>query len=376
MRRLKIRTVSATFRFARPATTSRGTLLEKRVPYIFLSEEGDPQVFGVGECSLFPGLSADDRPGFDRRLADLQRSIGKGADPRHEDLSDWPSIAFGWETALADLEGGGRRLLFPSAFTEGRAAVPINGLVWMGSKEDMLAQVKRKLDDGFRCLKLKIGALGGPSGEPAGEPGLGFDEEFSILSGLRREFGEDELELRVDANGAFSPEEAPGVLDRLASLRIHSIEQPIRAGQREAMARLCATTPLPIALDEELIGVASTAERKALLDEIRPHFLIVKPGLLGGLCSCDEWIGLAAERGIGYWVTSALETAVGLNAIAQWAYTKGNPLRQGLSTGKIFDTSIPSPLSLRGEELWHLPEADWNLRAIENGGDVVGLGRD
>lgn len=354
MRPITARKGVATFRFARPATTSRGTLYEKRIRYLILSHADDPSIRGVGECSLFPGLSADDRPDFDARLDELIRDLNEGRLPGPDELDGWPSLAFALETALADLEGGGRGILYPSAFTEGRASIPINGLIWMGPKADMVAQVGRKLEEGFRCLKLKIGALA-------------FEEEYAILSALRATFGEGELELRVDANGSFSPEEAPEKLARLAELRLHSIEQPIRAGQREAMAALCATSPLPIALDEELIGIVGINARRSLLDDIRPSYLILKPGLLGGLRSSDEWRSLTAALGIGWWATSALETAVGLNAIAQWTFATGNPMRQGLSTGKIFETTIPSPLDLKGDALHFRPERVWDLSAIDHG---------
>ena len=340
----------ATFRFARKATTSRGTLLEKKVSYILLRDGAAPDLFGIGECSLFPGLSADDRPGFDAKLSATIDAVNQGADPA---LSSWPSIAFGLETALADLAGGGRRLLFPSAFTEGRASIPINGLIWMGSLDDMRAQIEAKLAEGFKCLKLKIGALG-------------FEEEFEILSRLRARYAPADLEIRVDANGAFAPEEALAKLGRLASLGLHSIEQPIKAGQIEAMARLCAATPLPIALDEELIGVSSIEAKRSLLDDIAPQFIILKPGLVGGLASADEWIGLAASRGIGWWATSALETNVGLNAIAQWTYARGCPLPQGLSTGRLFEGNIASPLLLEGEELRYLPERGWDFSVLDH----------
>lgn len=392
---LRARSTEALFRFARPATTSRGTLFEKRVRYVFLRREAAAGIEGVGEVSLFPGLSADDRPDFDTALTDIIAIINSGDWPSAGLLAAWPSIAFALETALADLENGGRRLLYPSAFTDGAAAIPINGLVWMGSLDDMLGQVRKKLDEGFRCLKLKIGSSrakrddapragearprgGGGSdraaprsdsdagGDAAAPDGPGIDEELSILAGLRARFSPADLELRVDANGAFSPAEAPEILERLAALGIHSIEQPIRAGQREEMAALCAASPLPIALDEELIGVAGKDAKRRLLSEIRPRYLILKPGLLGGLRACDEWIGLARELGVGWWATSALETSVGLNAIAQWTYATGNRLRQGLSTGRIFTETIPSPLELRGERLFHDPRRGWDLSMIDH----------
>lgn len=360
---LRARLALASFRFSRPATTSRGTLFEKQVPFIFLRRGEGLGPEGLGEVSLFPGLSADDRPDFDEVLGRTLAAVNEGGWPEEDFLARWPSIAFALESALLDLEGGGRRLLFPSAFTEGRASIPINGLVWMGSREDMTAQAAAKLAEGFSCLKLKIGSAGGKGARP----GLGLAEELAILSELRAAFPAERLELRVDANGAFSPEEAPALLERLARLDIHSIEQPIAPGLRRAMRELCAASPLPIALDEELIGVVGIGEKRRLVEEIRPAYLILKPGLLGGLGSCDEWVELAAELGIGWWATSALETAVGLNAIAQWTFSKGVSLPQGLSTGRIFEHPIPSPLSLEGEALRHLPERAWDLGLIDHG---------
>ncbi len=337
--------------FARPATTSRGTLLRKRIHYLAVSSDCDLSLYGIGECSLFPGLSVDDRPGFEAKVRSVCEEMNSRQTFQVADLMEWPSIAFGLEVALRDLEMGGQRLLYPSAFTLGEDSLPINGLIWMGSYADMQRQIKEKLLGGFRCLKLKIGALE-------------IAEELSLLRAIRKEFSTDALELRVDANGAFAATEAASLLDQLAELGIHSIEQPIKPGQQEAMAKLCAESPVPIALDEELIALRSRHEKEKVLQSLRPHYIILKPGLLGGLKACEEWISIAKPLGIGWWVTSALETNIGLNAIAQWTYTLGSSMPQGLGTGQMFKNNIPSPLILRGDRLFYQPDRLWDLETL------------
>jgi o-succinylbenzoate synthase len=336
------------FRFRRPATTSRGTLLTKQIDFVLLYTEEIPSLYGIGECSLFPGLSADDVQGFGNKLNEVIGQINGGRFQPDTPVHDWPSINFALETASADLRHQGSKILFPSDFTLGKEPILINGLIWMGSKEEMQRQIAQKLDEGFRCLKLKIGALD-------------FNQEYALLRHLRGQFSEHDLELRVDANGAFSPREAPRILAMLAELRIHSIEQPIKPAQPEAMAALCASAPIPIALDEELIGVYPIENKRRLLNAIKPHYLILKPGLLGGIRSCEEWIALADAMNVGWWVTSSLETNIGLNAIAQWTFTLRNPLHQGLSTGKLFESNIKSPLTLSGEKLYYSPHEQWDL---------------
>jgi o-succinylbenzoate synthase len=330
--------------FKRPATTSRGTYKTRTVWYLFLEENGKT---GIGECAPLPGLSTETPEQVERLLHEIC------ADPRkfiqHPELTrNISSVHFGLETALQDLKSGGKQLLFPSHFSEGKAGIPVNGLIWMGEADFMLQQIQEKIGAGFRCIKLKIGSLG-------------FDKELKILESIRDKYDAVQITLRVDANGAFSPDEAPEKLHRLAPLHIHSIEQPIATGQWEKMADVCKKSPVPVALDEELIGIHSTEKKKDLLDTVRPHFLILKPSLHGGFAGCGEWIELAEERSVGWWVTSYLESNIGLNAIAQWTFHKNAKGYQGLGTGNLFTNNISSPLEIRGEELWFNPEVKFQF---------------
>jgi L-alanine-DL-glutamate epimerase-like enolase superfamily enzyme len=264
---------------------------------------------------------------------------------------DFPSIRFGVETALLDLRKNADRILFPSLFTDGIERIPINGLVWMGSFEEMYHQIKNKLRQGFTCIKLKIGAIN-------------FDEEILLIRDIRKEFSGNEVEIRTDANGAFSPVDVIEKLNLLAELDVHSIEQPIQAGQIEDMAELCRKSPVPIALDEELIGISKPEEKKILLHDIKPSFLILKPGLLGGFASCREWIDFSEKYGVDWWVTSALESNIGLNAIAQWTYNLQHKAFHGLGTGQLFENNIDSPLFISKGEIGYNPELKWNLEII------------
>ncbi|MGQ1891566.1 o-succinylbenzoate synthase [Thermophagus sp. OGC60D27] len=325
--------------FKKPGGTSRGVLTEKPSWFITVYDSSLPAVKGVGECSLIPNLSPDDLPGIEEKIAFVCENIDTLQEDYHETLIRWPALRFSVETALMDLKTGGKRLLYPSSFTRGEVGIPINGLIWMGGVEDMLRQIEDKLSSGFSCLKLKIGALD-------------FEAEFTVLQQLRNRFSKDYLELRVDANGAFSPSQAPNVLERLARLDVHSIEQPIKAGQWQEMARLCESTPIPIALDEELIGVNTLEEKKKLAATIRPQYLILKPSLTGGFKASREWIEVAEKNNIGWWVTSALESNIGLNAIAQWTFTLNNPMPQGLGTGQVFSNNVSAPLFIKNGYLW------------------------
>lgn len=330
------------FRFT--AITSRERMRQKDTYYIRLSHsEPDTGISGLGEASLFRGLSCDDRPGYEEKLAEVCSDIDRYASDTSL-LSDWPSIRFAVETAVRDLQNGGRRLIYPSAWTESGRAITINGLVWMGDRELMRRRITAKLADGFRCIKIKIG-------------GIDFDEEISLLRFIRHEA--PDIQLRLDANGAFTPGNALEKLSRLAEFSIHSIEQPIRAGQWDEMNRLCRKSPIPIALDEELIGLNTADCKERMLDTIRPQFIILKPTLTGGFESSEEWIRLAGERGCGWWATSALESNIGLNAIAQWVATLDNPMPQGLGTGQLYDNNIPCPLTLKGENLIYSHEGEW-----------------
>ena len=328
-----------TLQFKRPAGTSRGVLTEKPTWLLTIEHNGRR---GIGECSPLPGLSIDDISDYERRkLLWTGAHISLGKKALWEQLKSYPSIQFGVEQAFLSLEAEQEGVLFPSPFTEGQVPIPINGLIWMGDKHYMQQQIREKLSQGFHCIKMKIGAID-------------FETEYQLLKNIRQEYAPSDIELRVDANGAFSPLEALEKLKRLSDLEIHSIEQPIRAGQYEQMARLCEASPLPIALDEELIGVACPERKKEILQWIRPAYIILKPSLIGGYRGSEEWIDLAEKQGIGWWVTSALEGNVGLSAIAQWTYTLKNPLPQGLGTGSLYTNNFPSSLEVKNGGLWCL----------------------
>ncbi len=319
--------------FKRPGGTSRG-VLHKKETFILEVFENDKK--GIGECGLFRGLSYDDVPEYEEKLKWLCENINEDYEFLKEELRHFPSIWFGYEQALLNIKNGSN-IYFPSNFTEGNASIKINGLIWMGSTEFMEEQIEEKLKLGFDCIKLKIGT--------------DWNSEKKILKELREKFPAEKLELRVDANGAFSFEEAKEVLKELSDLKIHSIEQPIKAGNTEQMKLLCAETATPIALDEELIGVVNASEKIKLLETIKPQYIILKPSLVGGFSGCDEWISAAENFGIDWWITSALESNIGLNAIAQYTFTKGNPLPQGLGTGSLFTNNFESSLLLTGDQL-------------------------
>ncbi|NOX86440.1 MAG: o-succinylbenzoate synthase [Chlorobi bacterium] len=348
---LSARFIKCTLKFKRPSGTSRGILTERNTWYLVVWDSESPQIKGIGECGLIPGLSMDDRPDFENKIKEIVAGINNHLYWLEEGLTDFPAIRFALETALKDLKTGGERLLYPSEFTENKSGIPINGLIWMGNYDFMRQQIIEKIESGFRCIKLKIGAIH-------------FDDELALLKLIRKDFNEKELELRVDANGAFSPDEAMEKLKRLSAFYLHSIEQPIRAGQWEEMAKLCEITPLPIALDEELIGIHEKEKIGKMLDTISPQYIILKPGLLGGFGQSELFISEAEKRDTGWWVTSALEGNIGLNAIAQWTYTLNNPMPQGLGTGQVFSNNIPSPLYIRNAALWHDPEKGWDLSRI------------
>lgn len=334
--------------FKRPGGTSRGILKKKETWFLFLTEE---QKTGVGECGLFRGLSIDDRPDYEDQLKDLCDRINQNESVTLESLQAFPSIQMGYEMAMLSLKSQVTFELFPSSFTRGTDKIIINGLVWMGERSFMKTQIEEKIAQGFDCIKLKIGALD-------------FDEEYSLLKEIRKDYDPDQIMLRVDANGAFAPSEAMDKLKSLADLGIHSIEQPIEAKQVDAMHQLCINTPIPIALDEELIGVIDTKDRKTLLDAIMPQYIILKPSLLGGFKSCEEWISLAEERRIGWWVTSALESNIGLNAIAQWTYSLGVNNHQGLGTGGLFTNNFECPLEVSDGYLTFNSNQNWDIPSI------------
>ena len=331
--------------FKRPGGTSRGVLHTKETYFLFL-EDGLKK--SVGECGLFRGLSADDRPDYEEKLQWVCSNIHLGKETLLKQIYDLPSIQFGVEQAFLSLKSEDMFQLFPSDFTKGKFAIPINGLIWMGSEDFMKEQIAQKLEEGFTTLKLKIGAID-------------FETELRLLKSIRKQFTSEEVEIRVDANGAFSPNEALEKLKRLSEHELHSIEQPIKVGQWKEMAELCAETPLPIALDEELIGIFNLPEKEKLLSTIKPQYIILKPSLIGGFSGSNEWIALAEKYNIGWWITSALESNIGLNAIAQYTYSLNINMPQGLGTGGLFTNNIDSPSEVHKGYLHYNPQKQWNL---------------
>ncbi|MGS2726020.1 o-succinylbenzoate synthase [Psychroserpens sp. BH13MA-6] len=342
--------MTATFKpytlyFKTPSGTSRGVLKEKKTWFLVLNQNDKT---GIGECGMFQGLSFDDRPDFEATLQWTCDHIDYGLERLLLELDEFPSIQFGLEMAFKSLESENGFELFPSNFTRNQSPIAINGLIWMGSETFMKEQIKDKIEAGFNCIKMKIGAID-------------FHTELNLLKSIRQEFSAQDIELRVDANGAFHSKDALEKLKRLSDFELHSIEQPIKQNQWQEMANLCAHTPLPIALDEELIGVITSEKKQELLNTIKPQYIILKPTLVGGFQGSLEWIHLASQREIGWWITSALESNVGLNAIAQWTYTLENELPQGLGTGSLFNNNFVSPLVVKNGTLQYETNAHWNV---------------
>ncbi len=330
--------------FRRPATTSRGTYDTRTIRLIRITADEQPGIEGVGECSPLPDLSCDamDETDFDMLLVAVCEDFCETGHIDREALRPYPSILFALESAMWQLRRGGSEILSDTPFGRGEAGIPINGLVWMGTFDEMMARMGEKVRAGFHCVKLKIG-------------GIDFAHELQMVSALRSCFDKSKIELRLDANGAFATADALKRLEALAQYDIHSIEQPIRQGQWGAMARLCAESPIPIALDEELIGINEPQRKAEMLDKIHPQYIILKPTLHGGLSGAKEWIDMAKERGIGSWVTSALESNIGLNAIAHFAaevYGPNVTMPQGLGTGQLFTENIPMPIHIEGQQLF------------------------
>ncbi|MDQ6530706.1 o-succinylbenzoate synthase [Flavobacterium sp. LHD-85] len=330
--------------FKRPSGTSRGIMTEKETWFIVLEENGKK---GIGECGILRGLSADDREDYEEKLKWACDNIHLGETALWKALLEFPSIQFGIEMAFLSLKSENPYLLFPSNFTNNTSSIPINGLVWMGESAFMKQQIEEKLSDDFGCIKLKIGAID-------------FNKELELLQFIRSHFSQEEIEIRVDANGAFSSIEALDKLKQLNQFQLHSIEQPIKKGQVEEMAKLCRETPFPIALDEELIGVFSFEEKEKLLQEIRPQYIILKPSFIGGFKGTQEWITLAEKYNIGWWITSALESNIGLNAIAQWTFTLNSDMPQGLGTGALYTNNIECPLEVKKGQLWYNASKKWS----------------
>lgn len=331
--------------FKRPSGTSRGVLTTKETWFLKITNAGK---IGIGECGILRGLSIDDRPDYEEKLQWVCDNINLGETMLWEELKEFPSIQIGVEMAFKSLYADHPFKLFPSAFTNEKATIPINGLIWMGEKTFMKSQIQEKIAQGFSCIKMKIGAID-------------FETELELLRYIRSEFSSEEIELRVDANGAFKPEDALDKLKRLSEFKLHSIEQPIKQGQREAMTNLCQKTPLPIALDEELIGVFNVTKKQELLQTLRPQFIILKPSLIGGFKGTEEWIDLAEENNMGWWITSALESNIGLNAITQFTYTKNNKMPQGLGTGSLYTNNVESPLEVKSGRIFYNPAKNWDF---------------
>lgn len=331
--------------FKRPSGTSRGVMTEKETWFLILEENGKK---GIGECGILRSLSADDRPDYEEKLKWVCENIDLGKNKLWELLLEFPSIQFGVEMAFQSLESENLFVLFPSEFTNGTKNIPINGLVWMGDPEFMKAQIEEKLAQGFDCIKLKIGAID-------------FDKELELLRFIRQNYDAKTIEIRVDANGGFTSEEALGKLNQLSGFELHSIEQPILKNQHDSMSELCKMAPFPIALDEELIGVFDYAEKEELLQKIKPQYIILKPSLIGGIRGSKEWIELAEKYNIGWWITSALESNVGLNAIAQWTFLQNNLMPQGLGTGGLYTNNFDCPLEVKNGELVYNPDLDWKV---------------
>lgn len=331
--------------FKRPSGTSRGVMNEKETWFIILEENGKK---GIGECGILRGLSADDRPDYEEKLQWTCQNIHLGKDQLWEALLEFPSIQFGVEMAFQSLASENPFLLFPSEFTEGKKNMDINGLVWMGDEVFMKEQIEEKLAQGFHCIKLKIGAID-------------FQKELDLLHFIRQNFDENTIEIRVDANGAFSENLALNKLNQLAVYKLHSIEQPIAKSHTDTMADLCKTTPIPIALDEELIGVFTYEEKEQLLQKIKPKYIILKPSFVGGFRGTKEWIDLAKKHNIGWWITSGLESNIGLNAIAQWTFLQQNPMPQGLGTGGLYTNNFDSPLEVKNGQLCYNSDLNWKV---------------
>lgn len=335
--------------FKRPSRTSRGTMLQKETWFLIIGDNGR---YGIGECGILRGLSADDVPQYEEKLQWVCENIHLGKQELWNRLLDFPSIQFGVEQAFLSLNSENPFILFDSKFIREGLPIPINGLIWMGDEVYMQEQIEQKLEQGFRCIKLKIGALD-------------FITELSVLASIRKRYSKKKVEIRLDANGAFPPDRALEKLNILSDYDIHSIEQPIKQGNIWYMSTLCAKSPIPIALDEELIGVFEKNKKEALLQDIRPQYIILKPSLVGGFQGSLEWIALAKNYNIGWWVTSALESNIGLNAIAQWTYTLKNKIPQGLGTGGLYINNFESPLAVEDGKLFYEQGKEWKENLIE-----------
>jgi O-succinylbenzoate synthase len=335
-------------KFKRPSGTSRGIMTEKETWFLVLEENGKK---GIGECGILRGLSADDRDDYEEKLKWVCENIHLGKEVLWEKMLEFPSVQFGIEMAFLSLKSENSYLLFPSDFTRNSKSIIINGLVWMGEEVFMKEQIEEKLAQGFTCIKLKIGAID-------------FQKELDLLRFIRSHFTANQIEIRVDANGAFELTEALDKLYQLSGFELHSIEQPIKKSNTDKMSELCKITPFPIALDEELIGVFSLEDKEALLQKIRPQYIILKPSFVGGFRGTQEWISLAEKYNIGWWITSALESNIGLNAIAQWTFLQDSNMPQGLGTGALYTNNIDCPLEVENGQLWYNTNKNWDAEFL------------
>lgn len=338
-----------TLHFKQASGTSRGILTDKETWFIVLKKDGKK---GIGECGILRGLSADDRPDYEEKLKWTCQNIHLGEQKLWEELIEFPSIQFGIEMAFLSLKSKNPFELFPSDFTKNTKSISINGLVWMGDEAFMKAQIEDKIEQGFTCIKLKIGAID-------------FDKEMDLLRFIRSNFDEKAIEIRVDANGAFGENDALLKITQISEFNIHSIEQPIKRNHTDTMSVLCKSTIIPIALDEELIGVFSTEEKENLLEKIKPQYIILKPSFIGGFRGTSEWISLAEKLNIGWWITSALESNIGLNAIAQFTFLQNNLMPQGLGTGSLYTNNFDCPLTVSDGQLWYDKNRDWKINLDE-----------
>ena len=329
--------------FKKPSGTSRGVLTQKETWFLVLQND---EKKGIGECGILRGLSCDDRPDYEEKLQWVCDNIHLGEKTLWEALIEFPSIQFGIEMAFQSLASSTPFLLFPSAFTLGEKSIPINGLIWMGEAQEMKQQIEEKIAQGFKCVKLKIGAID-------------FDKELDLLGYIRQNFTPEQIEIRVDANGAFSKNDALDKLNKITEYQLHSIEQPIQKNHTDSMSELCKNSKIDIALDEELIGVFSSQEKEELLLKIKPQYIILKPSFVGGFRGTNEWISLAEKYNIGWWITSALESNIGLNAIAQFTFLKQNSMPQGLGTGALFTNNFDCPLEVKNGQLFYNPNLKW-----------------
>ncbi|MCF2443204.1 o-succinylbenzoate synthase [Dyadobacter sp. CY345] len=350
-----------TLHFRMEAGTSRGVLTQKTSWILRITDEEQPGVVGYGECGPLPGLSVDDIPDFGAQLAEVCETFNQldlevfpfnlsiilqQVIPEH-----LPSVRFGIEMALLDFMHGGQKTQYKNAFSKGEKGIPMNGLIWMGSYDHMVGQIEDKLEQGYTTLKMKVGAID-------------FDQECRILQSVRSRFSASQITLRVDANGAFKPEDVENKLKRLSQFDLHSIEQPIRAGQIDLLTELCVSSPIPIALDEELIGISDYRKKFALLKKVQPPYIILKPTLLGGFQHCKEWIEIATRLSIGWWMTSALESNIGLSAIAQFTAAFDNQMPQGLGTGQLYHNNFASPLKTDQGYLFYDKQLNWDLSSL------------